>query len=118
MEFVNKKYNTIVNGYFGYYDFPKEFIKKHFDEYYTKKELKSLNNEDLYKICLYKVNDDEYNRLADDRPWISNMFFMIPEINDTIFHFTYNTSSRFAMELCGYDFMDDNEDNDNEDNEE
>lgn len=84
-----------------------EFIKKHYDTLYTKNELKKLDDEEVYEVEYYEVSTE-----VKFPPWYSTVHFKIPDINDKMKTFTFNTSSVYALELCGYDF---NEITDNED---
>lgn len=79
-----------------------QFIKAYYDSLYTKEELDTLDDEELYDVQYFEPTEDsEYLPRG-----FSRVNFSIPEINDDVKVFEYNTSSIYALELCNYDFID------------
>jgi len=89
-------------AYIGYMHVSGQFIKAYYDSLYTKEELDTLDDEELYDVQYFEPTEDsEYLPRG-----FSRVNFSIPEINDDVKVFEYNTSSIYALELCNYDFID------------
>ena len=81
-----------------------EFIKKHYKTLYTKKELKKLDDEEVYEVDYYEVPEE-----TEFCPCYAVVNFKIPAVSNDMKTFTFNTSSVYALELCNYDFNEDEE---------
>lgn len=83
------------------------FIKKHYNSLYTEVELEKIEDDEMYQVDYYEVPEE-----TKCHPCFAVNNFRILDINNEMKTFTFNTSSMYALELCGYDF---NEYSENED---
>ena len=75
------------------------FIREYLDRFYTKKTLKTLDDEEVYTISLYRpLKSNSYGAMCD-------FYFNIEELDDPkmIHYLQFNNSSAFALTLCKYD---------------
>lgn len=89
----------------GYMSVDGSFIKRWYNELYSKKDLDKICNDDIYDVEFYHVEiPDMYEKYTK---WGESVdYIKIVDINDTLKEFEYNTSSVYAMELSNYEFID------------
>jgi hypothetical protein len=97
-----------MSKYLGYMYVSGEFIKSNYDKYYTKEELDAVDVEEMYEIEYFEPpaeDDDKYLPR-----WFAKVAIKIPDINDDIKVFEFNTSSRYALEVSNYEFIEADDD--------
>jgi hypothetical protein len=113
MDLLSEKYQKVVSEHIGIISIDGQFIKKHYDDYYTKRELEKIYDDEFYDVYYYKVHEN----MVKDPPFKDNgafatSYMCIPDINDKLIQFTFNTSSIYSLELCNYEFITQEEIND------
>lgn len=78
-----------------------EFIKKYYDDLYTEIELEQIDDDEGYEVRYYNMMPKK----TSWHPCYAINYFKIPEVNNDIKEFEFNTSSVYALELCNYEFM-------------
>lgn len=100
-----------MSKYLGYMWVSGEFVKSNFDSYYTKEELETIDDEEMYEMQYFEPPEEEDDKYLPR--WFGKAAIKIPDINDDIHVFSFNTSSRYALEVSNYDYIE-AEDDDNE----
>ena len=87
-----------VGRCYGFHWVPGRFIKYFFDLCYKEKELKKIDDETYYQM--FMLEHDNECELYE-----GIYAFYIPIVNEKKYipYFKFNTSSPFALEMCGYD---------------
>jgi hypothetical protein len=83
-----------------------EDIMNHFEDYYDTETLARVIDaglEECWRLCRHEATDE---LKEDTRGWIGEMIWSIEDLDDRVFHTTYNTSSPFAMWLCCLEWND------------
>lgn len=75
--------------YIGSMTISGEFINKHYNKLYTKKELKHVDNEEGYRLEYYSMIPEK----THSHPCYAINFFKIPDISNDIKEVTFNTLS-------------------------
>ncbi len=113
MDLLSERFQKVVSEYIGSMQVDGHFIKKHYDESYSKKELDKIYDDEFYDIYYYKVHENMVKEppFKDNGAFATN-YMCIPDINDKLIQFTFNTSSIYSLEMCNYEFSSVNELND------
>lgn len=80
-----------------------EDVWEHFQDYYDTETLARVIDagmEESWLLCRHEATDE---LKEDTRGWVGEMIWSIDGL-DGVFHTTYNTSSPFAMWLCGMEW--------------
>ena len=105
MDLINNKYKDIVTDFIGYSNISGEFILKHYDNNYNKKELLNIDNEEYYTQYFYSVTDTVYNKIHKfTNKAMYTEFFIIPDINNELIAYSANNSSIYSLEKCNFEY--------------